>query len=291
MLKTIKSLDSSKSTGDSSIPKQIMNLIPRELAYPLTHLINLTFQTGIYPSTLKIVKVIQIFKNKGSNIDINNYRPISLLSNVDKMFEKLVHTRLNSFFVKHNLFSERQFGFRKMHSTSQTSIALTETIRKNLDSGKFSCGVFIDLQKAFDTVDINILLRKLEFYGIWDKGNEWFLFYLTGRKQCVSIHGNKSEYREVLHGVPQGSVLGPLLFIIYINDLPNSLIFSTATLFADDTCLLFSSSSLRHIEKTLNTDLKRLFKWLNSNKISLKDSKTEVVIFHGQHKISDHNFF
>ena len=141
-------MDSSKSTGDSSIPKQLMNLIPRELAYPLTHLINLTFQTGIYPSTLKIVKVIQIFKNKGSNIDINNYRTISLLYNVDKMFEKLVHTRLNSFFVKHNLFSERQFGFRKSHSTSQTLIALTETIRKNLDSGKFSCGVFIDLQKA-----------------------------------------------------------------------------------------------------------------------------------------------
>ena len=113
--------------------------------------------------------------------------------------------------------------------------------------------------------------------------------YLTGRKQYVSINGKKSSLRQIMHGVPQGSVLGPLLFLIYINDLPNSLLYSTATLFADDTCLLYSNPSLKSIEKALNIDLRRLFKWLCSNKISLNVSKTEVLLFHGPHKTINHN--
>ena len=127
-----------------------------------------------------------------------------------------MHTRLTSFFLKHNLFFNQQFGFRKSHSTIQTLITLTETIRKKIDNGQFSCGVFIDLQKAFDTVDINILLRKLELYGIRGKCNNWFRSYLTGRRQYVSLNGKTSDLKEIFHGVPQGSVLGPLLFIIYI---------------------------------------------------------------------------
>ena len=153
----------------------------------------------------------------------------------------------------------------------------------------FSCGVFIDLQKAFDTVDHDILFRKLELYGIRGICNQWFRSYLKGRKQYVSLNGKKSDYKQVLHGVPQGSVLGPLLFIIYINDLPNSLIFSDPTLFADDTCLLYSNSSLKLINKRLNIDLKRLFKWLCANKISLNVSKTEVLLFHNKHKNINHN--
>ena len=164
MLKTLSSLNFSKSTGDFSIPKQIFSLIPHDLSYVLTSLINLTFETGIFPSSLKIVKVIPIFKNKGSKLDINNFRPISLLSNIDKIFEKLVHNRLTSFLIKHNLLFNKQFGFRQSHSTNQALITLTESIRKSLDNGHFSCGVFIDLQKAFDTVDHDILLRKLELY-------------------------------------------------------------------------------------------------------------------------------
>ena len=136
--------------------------------------------------------------------------------------------------------------------------------------------MFIDLQKAFDTVDHDILLRKLELYGIRGTGNNWFRSYLKNRKQYININGTKSDYKQVLHGVPQGSVLGPLLFIIYINDLPKALIFSDPSLFADDTCLLYSNLSLRVIEKRLNIDLK----WLCANKISLNVSKTEVLFFH-----------
>ena len=277
MLETLNSLNFTKSTGDFSIPKQIFSLIPHDLANILTSLINLTFETGVFPSSLKTVKVIPIFKNKGSNLEVNNYRPISLLSNIDKIFEKLVHKRVTSFLLKHNLFFNKQFGFRKCHSTNQALISLTETIRNSLDNGQFSCGVFIDLQKAFDTVDHNILLRKLELYGIRGTCNKWFRTYLKDRTQYVNINDTKSDFKRVLHGVPQGSVLGPLLFIIYINDLPNALIFSDPSLFADDTCLLYSNSSLKLIEKRLNIDLKRLFKWLCANKISLNVSKTEVL--------------
>ena len=289
MLKTIKSLNHSKGTGDFSIPKQIFHCIPNELATILTSLINITFETGIFPESLKIVKVIPIFKNKGSEFETNNYRPISLLSNVDKIFEKLVHNRLTSFFNKHNLFYNKQFGFRRAHSTYHTLISLTEKIRQSLDKGQFSCGVFIDLQKAFDTVNIDILLRKLELYGIRGNCNKWFRSYLTGRRQYVTVNGKSSGFKHILHGVPQGSVLGPLLFIMYINDLPNALIFSESTLFADDTCLLYSNSSLKSIERHLNIDLKRLFKWLCANKISLNVSKTEVLLFRNIHKSINHN--
>ena len=151
--------------------------------------------------------------------------------------------------------------------------------------------MFIDLQKAFDTVDHNILLRKLELYGIRGNCNKWFESYLKGRKQYVSLNGKKSDYKQVLHRVrvPQGSVLGPLLFIIYINDLPNILLYSNATLFADDTCLLYSNSFLKYIEKHLNVDLNRLSKWLCANKISLNVSKTEVLLFRNTHKNINHS--
>ena len=289
MEETIKLLCHSKSTGDFSIPKQIFESVTPEIAKILTSIINQSFETGIFPSSLKIVKVIPIFKNKGSNQNLDNYRPISLLSNIDKIFEKLVHKRLTSYFNKYNLFFERQFGFRKAHSTNHTLITLTEEIRKYLDSGKFSCGVFIDLRKAFDTVNHEILLRKLELYGIRGITNKWFRSYLTKRFQYVSYNGKKSTLKELLFGVPQGSVLGPLLFIIYMNDLHNAILFSETTLFADDTCLLCSEPSLKSIEKHLNIDLRRLFKWLCANKISLNVSKTIVLLFRDPHRIVDHN--
>ena len=238
---------------------------------------------------MKLCKVVPVFKNKGSNQNLNNYRPIALLSNIDKIFEKLVHKRMTSFLDKHEIISNHQFGFRKKHSTSLSLITLTEKIRKDLDEGKFSCGVFIDLQKAFDTVDHNILLRKLEHYGIRGITNKWFESYLSNRKQYVYYSETKSNISTVEHGVPQGSVLGPLLFTLYINDINNALLFSCASLFADDTSILFSDFSLKRIEKCINIDLKRLFKWLCANKISLNVSKTEVVLFRGNHKNINYN--
>ena len=153
----------------------------------------------------------------------------------------------------------------------------------------YSCGVFIDLQKVCDTVDHEILLAKLHHYGIRGFANLWFRSYLTKRQQFVSVSGFDSSKRFVLHGVPQGSVLGPLLFLIYINDLPNALSDCETNLFADDTCLLLSDSNLRILENRVNSDLVKLSQWLKANKISLNATKTEVVLFRSKNKPIPYN--
>ena len=202
-----------------------------------------------------------------------------MLSNVNKIFERIVHKRLYSFLNKFNCIYELQFGLRAQHSTNHALLSLTEKIREALDSkgGKFACGVFIDLQKAFVIVDHSILLIR----GL---ANQWFKSYLSGRTQFTSVNGYASETRDMKYGVPQGSVLGPLLFLIYINDLHNAIKFSTVHHFADDTNLLVSNSCIRKIQDQINLDLKYLCKWLKANKISLNASKTEVLIFRHQNK-------
>ena len=241
-------------------------------------------ETGKFIDSLKLFKVIPIFKNKGSPFEVTNYRPISLLSNIDKIFEKLVYSRLSSFLNINNLIYNKQFGFRSKHATSHALTSLTEKIRSALDKGDFSCGVFIDLQKAFDTVDHEILLKKLKHYGVRGIANNWFRSYLTKRKQFVFLSGHSSKTRNIDHGVPQGSVLGPLLFLLYINDLPNSINHSQTCLFADDTSLLFSDKNLEVIENRVNIDLDLLQNWLNANKIALNATKTEAILFRNSRK-------
>ena len=164
-----------------------------------------------------------------------NYRPISLLSNINKIFEKLVHERLYCFLEMHECIYELQFGFRAKHSTNHALMSLTEMVRNALDNSNFACGIFVDFQKAFDTVDHEILLQKLEHYGIRGLANKWFKSYLSNRKQYVSVNGFHSKTLPMDYGVPQGSVLGPLLFLIYINDLHNAIRHSIVHHFADDT--------------------------------------------------------
>ena len=163
-------------------------------------------------------KTIPIFK-KGSRLLVSNYRPISLLSNLNKILEKIVHSRVYSFLEDLNCIYSLQFGFRKKHSTNHALIEITETIRQALDNKKFACGIFVDLQKAFDTVNHDILVAKLEHYGIRGSANQWFASYLKNRTQFVSILGYDSSVKPINHGVPQGSFLGPLLLLLYINDL------------------------------------------------------------------------
>ena len=159
----IASFENSKASGPLSIPTEILKLIKHNICYPLREIINISFTTGVYPDLLKIAQVIPIFKNKGDKMLVSNYRPISLLSNINKIFEKLVYSRLYSFFTLHNCIYELQFGFCSKHSTNHALLSLTEMIREALDNSSFACGIFIDLQKAFNTVDHQILLKKLEY--------------------------------------------------------------------------------------------------------------------------------
>ena len=166
--KVIGSFSSSKSSGPNSIPVRILKLLKLDISNPISILINRSFSTGVFPSTLKVSKVIPVFKNKGSPLEVSNYRPISLLSNIEKIYEKVMYNRLMDFLNHFNQIYPRQFGFRKAHYTVDTLINIAERIRRSLDKGEFACGVFVNLQKAFDTVDHEILLAKL---------NQWYLWY------------------------------------------------------------------------------------------------------------------
>ena len=185
-----------------------------------THVVdifNLTFSSGIYPTSLKTAKVIPIHK-KDSKLEFSKYRPIPLLSNIVKILEKIMHQRLSSL-DKNKLIYSLQFGFKQNYFTSYALIHLTETIKQCLDQVLFSCSIFVDLQKAFYTIGHDILLGKLEYYGIRGINDKWFETYLTVREQFVSLNGYNSECASLLIGVPRGSVLSSLLFLLYINDL------------------------------------------------------------------------
>ena len=281
---TINRNISNKAVGPNSIPNMILHMIKTVIAEPLAKILNLSFETGIYIDKLKISRVIPIYKEKGNNLPTENFRPISLLSNINKIFEKIMHKRIYGFFEHQGLIYENQFGFRKNHSTTHALIDLTEEIRQTIDKNEFACGIFIDLQKAFDTVDHKILLNKLEHYGIRGIANKWFSSYLTNRKQFVSIMGHDSTIADIEFGVPQGSVLGPLLFLIYINDLNLAMKYSKTQHFADDTNLLIKNTHLKQLQKQLNKDLKQLCHWLKANKLSLNTSKTELILFRHPNK-------
>ena len=281
--KTIFQLDDSKATGPFSIPSKFLKMINPTASVILCEIFNECVQAGIYPECLKKAAIKPLHK-KESKLDIGNYRPISLLSNINKIFEKILHNRLTEFFNFHNVIFDNQFGFREKHSTNHALIALTELVRKALDNNQFSAGIFIDLKKAFDTVDHNILLQKLNHYGIRGKTLDMLTSYLSNRSHCTQINNTFSNFVKQNHGVPQGSVLGPLFFIIYINDLNGAIKNSTTIHFADDTSLICSEKSLKKLNKMVNRDLSVLVQWLRSNKICLNTSKTEIILFRKKNK-------
>ena len=242
--------------------------------------------SGIFPSKLKIAKVIPIFKEKGDDFNFENYRPISLLSIISKIFERVVHDQLYSYFEENNLFYKHQYGFRKKHSTELAALELIDRVLKDMDNKQDPFAIFLDLSKAFDTIDHSILIHKLSHYGIKGKELNWFRSYLEQRSQYVEFKDCKSSLRGITTGVPQGSILGPLLFIIYMNDIANATEILKVFCFADDTTLQFNLGDFfeitplgRTTTSMINDEIQKICDWLAVNKLSLNASKTKMIHF------------
>ena len=278
IIQIIGNLKNTNSKGFDDIPVNVLKFCRNELATVLSHINNLSLSSGVFPNVLKIAKVLPIFKNGDKKI-VSNYRPISVLSVFSKIFEKIVYTRLFEYLDVNHILSNSQFGFRQKLSTSMALLELTDVISKCMDSKNFTVGVFLDLAKAFDTVDHGILLAKLNHYGVRGISNNWFRSYLATRRQYVTINGVSSDFSNITCGVPQGSILGPLLFIVYINDLNTVSEILRTIMFADDTNLFMSGTGLDEIELRLNVELKLVTQWFQTNLLSLNVSKTSYIIF------------
>ena len=264
---TISSMNNS-SSGYDELPASIMKQCIDSYIEPLTLLINKSIQQGVFPVELKIARIIPLYKGENNQL-IHNYRPISVLPFFSKIFEKIVYKYVVDFLDDNNIFYQYQFGFRKHHSTNHAIITLVERVTKALDTGKYIVGVFLDLKKAFDTVDHSILLKKLEKYGIRGNMHKWFKSYLSFRVQFVEYNNCHSDNKQITHGVPQGSILGPLLFILYINDFSKASDLLFSILFADDTSVFIEGTAYSSIIKDINTELEKVDKWLKSNKLSV----------------------
>ena len=214
-----------------------------------------------------------------------SYFWVEVWSNISKLFEHMMFNRLESFLRDSNILYNLPFGFRKNHSTNHALLNIVEDICKALDSKSFVCAVCIDLEKAFDTVNHQILLSKLYHYGIRGVANKWLSSYLLNRYQKVSINGESSPWLQIKCGVPQGSILGPLLFLIYINDMNTAIEFSKVYHFADNTSFLYSCKNLNNLRKTMNKDLNFLYKWLCVNRLSMlpKQSLLSLDLFQDNH--------
>jgi hypothetical protein len=277
LLKYINTLCPKKATGLDGIPSRFIKDSGPIIAGPLAHIINLSVIQGIVPDDLKSARVIPLHK-KNDKTDVGNYRPVSILCVISKILERVIYDQLEVYLSKNNILYEYQSGFRPGFSTDTCLIHLTDYIRFQMDKGHFVGMVLLDLQKAFDTVNHSILLMKLKCIGLSDPSIRWFTSYLSERRQLVEVSGTMSSAASITCGVPQGSILGPLLFLIYVNDM-SAVVKSKLLLYADDSAILVSGKNKQDIEKILSDELNAVSQWLICNKLSLHLGKTESILF------------
>ena len=273
-----KNLKINKSPGYDKISAKIIKNCFASLKAPLLYLYNLSIKTGTFPDKMKLAQILPLFKSGARSI-VSNYRPISLLPIFSKIFEKIIHKKLHTYLQEHNVLYNKQFGFRKNHSVDHGLIEVVNNISEGMAKKWLTIGVFIDLSKAFDTVDHDILLQKLKNYGIEQNEHNFFRSYLSNRSQYVKIDGVLSNTLDVKCGVPQGSVLGPLLFLIYVNDMHRSVPLLNVIMFADDTNLFISGNDYKDMFSKLNSQLKLIDDWFAANKLSLNTKKTKYTVF------------
>ena len=286
----IKSMSNSVSTTKFDIvPMTIFKKHVEFLGPIITYICNLCLLDGQFPSRLKVAKIVCIFKAGERNL-MKNYRPISILPPFGKIIEKIVAMQVYEHFQINSLFCTSQFGFRKNLSTENAVLNLVDYVGERLDAGNFVVGVFLDVAKAFDCIDRQLLLQKLEKYGIRDTELNFFRNYFGGRMQYTAIDDLNSELTEVRKGIAQGSTLGPLMFLIYVNDLVKSSNVLNFTLYADDTSVTHVGKNLDTVISTLNQELQLVATWFNLNKLPLNSDKSQYIIFRTRQK-NIPNFF
>ena len=288
----LKKINQLKNKATTDIRVSLLKYVKQEIVSGLVIIFNKSFEEGRFPARLKIAKVILIFKSE-ERTDPSNYRPISLLSVFDKLLEKLMCNRLNPFFQKHNIFYKYQFGFRKNHATTNALTEVIDYIYKSLDEENYISGIYIDLKKAFDTVQRKILLHKLQYYEIRGLAFHWFETYLSKRKHFVVINDTQSDISDLCeYGDPQGSVLGPILFLLFINDIHKSLSNIVIKLSADYTNCFISDKDFNSLERLAEIELNKLQKWINANKLTINfdPKKSSHCIFKPRGKCFPINF-
>ena len=270
-------IKTAKSFGIDNFSSYFLKLALPFIENSLAFLFNTSIETSQFPDSWNVARVTPIFK-EGDKTEKSNYRPISVLPVISRLFEKLVFDQLYQCMKEYGLFSPDQSGFLRLHSTLTCLLKNTDDWYNGLDLGRLVGLVFIDLKKAFDTVDHDILCEKLQIYGVQQRELFWFRSYLSNRKQFCRVNGVASDIQDVEVGVPQGSCLGPLLFLIYINDLPLAVQGSTVSMYTDDTSLCHQAINMTQLNGAINNDLKQLYAWLQGNKLSLNVTKTHSML-------------
>jgi len=280
-------MHNSKSPGFGNMNVKLLKLAAPIICHSLAYICNISLQTSVFPKSWKQAKVTPIHK-EGDKSDVSNYRPISVLPVVSKIIERAVHNQLYSFLTENNILNPCQSGFRSGHSTTTTLLDVSDCILNNMNQGKITGALFLDLKKAFDTVNHSLLIEKLQSYGISGNQLKWFISYLSDRTQSVNVNSTVSDCKLIDIGIPQGSILGPLLFILYVNSLPDS-VDCKCIMYADDTTLLFSASDPLTLQQEMNDNMARIAQWFEINQLTLNIKKTKFMIFGTNHSLKDYN--